>query len=421
MSIELLGLSAAALAVAGLMAHRAIHPGGPSVTPLAAYLLTWILMITAYLWNPLLFIPLQARTWRVIGLGTIGCVLGYALVSRLLVRLPVTSAREQDDASTLRLLWQGSTIAGGVLFAAFFFQVSQRYGLANLAFLLFNLRSDVGAGAIPTGFHFFYFAELLVPLSLLCALRFRSRRGLYLAVAGGTLCALLLTSGRTNASKAILWAGAALLLHAGYRRLTPRVVTLGAGAVALVMVVFVLLGGLVGKTYENSPVFARFGGQPPFPSGLVLPYVYLASPLPTLDQVITTGGSAETRGSTLRPLYQIGALVDVRVRIPDKVQEFRATPYPFNVSTFLGPLYEDYTAGGVVVGSLLFGGVLAATYWYWRWKQTAASLLLCALGCVMAVTSSGDAVFNNVSYLFQVVVLLVGDRIAPALSEARAW
>jgi oligosaccharide repeat unit polymerase len=424
-SPELLALTATALAAVALATHRAVHPRGVGLTPLAAYLASWVAAITAYLWNPLHFIPLQARTWEVVGLGMAACALGYAVMSAHLARLPAAPhpSGDEGDAHTLRRLWQGCALASGLLFAAFLFHLSRRYGLANLGVLLFSLRSDLGAGSVPAGFHFFYFAEPLVPLSLLCALRFRSQRSRYLLVAAGTTLALLLTSGRTNASKAILWAGAAVLLHAGYRRLSPRLLALAAAAAALVLVVFVAIGGLIGKTYENSPVYARFGAQSPLPSGLALPYLYLAAPLPTLDQVLVTGGSGETRGSTLRPLYQVAALIDARVQVPEKVQEFRPTPYPFNVSTYLGPLYEDYGSTGVVVGSLLFGGLLAGMFWYWRSRRTGTALLLCALACVMAVTSSGDAVFNNLSYLFQVVLLVAADRLVsprvPAASVAR--
>lgn len=425
MSLDLLFLTAAGLGTVGSGIHRAIHPRGVGVTPLAAFLAVWVLALTAYLWNPLEFIPLQTRTWETVGLGIGGVVLGYAAVTAGVGRLlhEPAAATVPDDAPTLRRLWQGCAVAGAALFAAFFLHLWSRYGLANLGLVLFRLRSDLGAGSVPIAFHFFYFAEPLVPLSLLCALHFRSHRNRYLLMAGGATLALLLTSGRTNASKAILWAGIALLLHAGHRRFSPRLLVMaGAGAAALILVIFLALGGIIGKTYENSPVYGRFGSASPIPSGLTLPYLYVAAPLPTLDQVIASGGSAATRGSTLRPIYQVGALLDARVRVPEKIQEFRATPYPFNVSTFLGPLHEDYGPGGVVIGALLFGALLAAVYQYWRFSQRFSTLLLCALVCVMAVTSSTDAVFNNPSYLFQIGLLIAADRLVshPVVSRPGA-
>lgn len=417
MSHDLLALVAAALAASGLAILRAVHPRGAGVTPLGVYLVMWWIVIVAYLWNPLGFIPLQARTWEMIALGAGGCSAGYALVSGLLARTESTTRRASvpaDDDRTLLRLWCGCAVLAGLLFAVFCAQLLRTYGVGTVAGLLFSLRSDLGAGSVPLGFHFFYFAEPLVALSVLCAARFPAQRARYASAAGVVTLALLSTSGRTNASKAILWAGVALLLHAGRQRVTFRLAAAMASGLALLLIVFLSLGSLIGKTYENSPVYAKFGTDPPVPAGLTLPYLYLTAPLPTLDRVIATGGSSTTRGSSLRPLYQVGALVDLRVRVPEKIQEFQATPYPFNVSTSVGPLYEDYGSGGVAVGSALTGGLLALMYWSWRTRPSAATLLLCALACVMAVTSTGDAVLNNLSYLIQAALFAVADRfVAP--------
>ena len=102
----------------------------------------------------------------------------------------------------LRAVWLFSIMAALLLLAIFLRYVVSRFGINPQT--LYKARSTIGFEGAPTvGFYFFYFAELVVPSSAVLALETGRRR--YWAVAGMATLSLLATTGRTNATKAVIW------------------------------------------------------------------------------------------------------------------------------------------------------------------------------------------------------------------------
>lgn len=397
----------------GLYFHRLIYGKGCGLTPLAGGAISWGSTLLLYLWNPLHFYALTDHAWLILAMATCSFAFGYAVTtlgSRLQrPRLPPHEHSPQwapEELRPIRRLWALALFVTIALFAEYLFYVVHTYGLSSLHTILFQLRTQESQHGAPTfGFYFFYAAELLVPLSVVLALGYRSRRRQYISVAVAASAALLTTSGRTNATIAIIWALAVMALFWGGRRLkVSRLAILGLGAVTL-LVLFLLLGAVIGKTYANSTLAAEFGDNPPIPSLLVEPYFYVSSPLADFSQVVSQPSPHQRGENSFREVLQVAHLFDRQIVPPPLVEAYHYIPYPDNVSTSITPFWNDFGTLGVIVGEVLVGSLLAAAFWVWSVRRTPASLVLAAMATLVALTSTGPAQYNQPSWIIQALLL----------------
>ena len=395
-------LLAALLSAAALTAHRLVHGGRTGPTPLAAYYATWTASAALAVWNPLEFVPVGRDTWDAALLAAGAVTAGYALA--LVATRRAGRARGAVSADVLRRIVHLLLLLGVPLFALFV-PVLLSLGLVDSpATALYRLRVGLAEGGAPSpGFYFFYCFQPLVPAS---ALLFRvTRQKRYAVIAAAAAACLLLTSGRTNATIAILWTAAALALARppGTRRRRDTGAIVAAGV--LTLVVFAVLGAAVGKTYENSHLAQRYGESPPVSRHLVLPVYYVTGPLPTLDQVMQTQGGADSYRNTLRPLLQVAEAAGAPVEAPPKIQPFYAVPGPFNLATYLSPLWRDGGLFGIALGAFLLGCTVGSAYGLWSTRRTAPTLLLAALATTTSLATALDASYNELSVYFQVACI----------------
>lgn len=396
-------------------------------SPLAGTMLAWSGVIALYLWNPIGLTPIRPATWALICCALTTYTIGYATVAawdKAAIRR-ANVAVELAVPRTVTRLWTVTAAVAAALLALFLSQTVPTYGQSNLGSYLLNLRLSLGEGRVPLGFYYFYFAELLVPFSYLLSRRLPNRRWLFRAVAIVALLALLLTSARTNASKALLWTGVAWLIDPLRPRLRMRMAARAVVGVITGLVIFTLLGDLIGKSYENSSLAAdqSVHSSRGIPAELALPYLYVVGPLPTLDQVVHEDTYATARDSggaaVLRPVLQVLERVVPGVTAPAQQQAFRYIPYPFNTATFIGPVFSDWGLQGVVVVVFALGVVGGWAQIRWRRDRSLANQLLLSLIVVSAITSTGDLSLNGLSYLLQIALLLYAGRRSRTQSRRR--
>lgn len=406
-------LIAPGLGISGLYFHRLAHGRATGVTPLAAGILSWGASLLLYLWNPLHYFAISDKAWGLLAVAAGSFAVGYGttiLGSHL--RLAPAAARppagqwDSVQLRPLRRLWVLAGMLTLALFSEYFVYIFRTYGFSSIHVILFQLRTQQAAHGAPTfGFYFFYAAELLVPLSVVLALGDAKRRRRYVLVALVSIGALLTTSGRTNATIAIVWSLCVLAIFWGGRQFKfSRMAALALGVVSL-LGLFLLLGTAIGKTYANSAVANEFGENPPVPALLVEPYFYVSSPLADFSQVVAQSTTNEGGKNTFREVFQVIHAVEPQVTVPPLVEAFHYIPYPDNVSTSITPFYEDFGVIGVLIGEFLVGVLLAWAYSTWSTRRSPASLALAAMATLVAFTSTGPAQYNQPSWIIQALLL----------------
>ena len=405
--------------------HRKVHGERTGMTPLAGYIGAWVLMISAYSVDPLGLYESTTLAWMLIGASFTTFIVGYAFAMFHASRRERTARanhRTRMDAMTtkpIRLLWLIFLSFEVVLFVVFAFEIARTYGVSSTT--LTALRIDEGRGHVPPGFYFFVFAEPIVPISAILALIEPRHRVRYLAVAGLSIAMLLTTSGRSNVIFAILWALCAFAIYQGPALIRPRVVLVAVAALLLAFAIFQVIGNTIGKSYQNSYVYARFGDHPPIPAPFVYPYLYLEGPVPTFSAIVTHTHSFGLGRYTFRPVFEALGLIDHQVAVPSHIQTFQSIPYPFNVSTYVSWFYRDFGVPGVVVGPALLGFLLGRIYATWRRRPSPASLALAAFACVVAIASIGDLLLLDLSRLFEfgaLASIVVLERRRPLLDQS---
>jgi oligosaccharide repeat unit polymerase len=399
-------------ALAGLV-HRLVHGKRVGMTPLAGYSAAWITVFTLYLIDPLGLDQVSTYAWMLIGISSLALVLGYGCAIALAPKRSKWLRIDAGDdpatnlatADPLKLLWLACLVAGSALFVLYVNQLVSLYGLSVNTLQAFRINE--GLGPVPIGFYFYIFAEPLVPISVVLWLIRSKRRSGYLLTAAFATVALLATTGRTNALYAVLWSLSAYALFQGSRLVRPRQLLVAATSLLLAFAIFQVLGENIGKTYEHSALFGRFGDQPPIPAPLVVPYLYLEGPLPTFSAVVRDTDSYGAGRYSFRPVYQFIAFFDHDITVPPHIQDFEAIPYPFNASTYLSSFYRDFGIVGVLFGPAVVGLIVGILYAGWRSRASPATLCLAAFACVVTISSVYDLPLLDLSRVVEVGALAI--------------
>lgn len=375
------------------------------------YVWRWLLLLQAYVLNPLDYNTLRSKTWIAISLATLFWLAGASTMHRSkAVRLPLLTGTTGLDPSRYLHFTYAVFGLGTALFALYAYHVSARFGVNALIAEPQALRIAMAAGHVPLGFHFFYFYELVPSLSLWANIKLRLSRGnrwALQAIMAISFVGLLGTTARTNVTKAILlaffvWVASRpkpLSQGAFLRRLAP----LAIGAVLL----FLIVGGALGK---NAVGFALGGGtDSALRSNLLLVYHYNAAQLPTLDMLLHDPNVQHTYGAyTLRPVAQIAGRFFAEYSAPSHIGEYYNVPQPFNVATHLDVMYKDFGLLGVYLLSFLFGLATGAIHRiWWTWRERPGPQFIFALWAAVVFASTSAAAYIKVNYWLQALLVII--------------
>ncbi len=410
----LAALIVAPLAGLAWFCTRAIHGRESGVTPLGAFLGSWTAATYLYVANPLGLYRLSAFGLWVVGLG-IGCfIAGYAPVAIFLQRrhapvdrAPTTS--QEDEVRAIERIWIWCRRLWVPLFAVFLGQLDT-YGARSLSGLLSVLRLDLTeSGNAPLGFYFFYFAQVSVPFG--AVLYFETRRRRYLWWTAAAMLALVFTSGRYNLLVA-LFSVLFIAVLWGRLHLTKRRVGLALIGLVTALAFFNYVGNGVGKTYENSQLFAKWGDRPPEPTFLMQGLFYVAGPLPYFGDLVRTSSEngSEHGANTARPFLQAASIVAPGIKPPAKIREFRAIPFDTNLGTYMAAPYRDFGVLGLAIVSGLFGFLSALSWAAWKRRDGPVALAVLSLVLVFCVGSVLDAGYTELWFVLFLALAWLASR-----------
>lgn len=399
------------------LVHRGLHARGSGLTPLGVLYAVWIFATFLYVSNPfdLERLPTQG-TIALIG-AAVSFTLGYGIVilgarKRLAAAaapatLQLGSRHSVRQISAFARTWKLCLFAWGLLLVVYLTQI-RAYSGDGLHVLLYSLRTSLGnSDSAPVGFYYFYFAQILVPFGAI--LRIRTGGRMYLWWSLAALLSLVLTSGRTNIIIAILsWAFVDVL--ATTQKFNRRRIVNIAFVSFCVCFTFAFLGNTIGKTYENSEMYAAYGSNPPVPASLVQPLFYVNGTISYFGQLTESPG-AEDRGSNLgRPFLQVASVLDSSIVPPAKIQPFLSVPFQTNLGTYLSPIWRDFGLVGIIVVNAILGALAAIAWILWRIRRTPGTLAITSVTMVFCTSSILDASFTELWFAVFLLLVAISSR-----------
>jgi oligosaccharide repeat unit polymerase len=407
---------------------------GRSLSPAGIYVVRWWLLIALYCVNPFGYPRLSLQAWFGVASALLCFLIGYLVVRAPARRRPAAAwamAGQRLEVPVPRRLWRAVLAVFGVglmLYLVYAVQVALEYGPIAAVLGPSQLRAAITNGQVPFGFHYLYFFEMVPALTVLLARHYRlSRPQVRLLIVIGTFTAVTLlgTTARTNAFKAVVWAGVVYLYTSRPRLFNRRLAVLVGGGVLLLMFLFTAIGNNLGKSYANSAFGTRGIVLPSWFRPLALPYHYNAAELPTLDALLHDGSVTPAYGTnTFNPLASALAAVIPGFSAPSHIGQFYSNPYPFNVATQLDVFFRDFGLVGLPLGSFVLGllaGVITGRFFAKPWLPS--RIMLVSWLAMILNSSTGAAAFAKISYVLQLVIILaigryVKERLLPGPEPA---
>ena len=404
----------------------------PSLHPVQLSAIPWALAATLYALHLLPYRPLAWGTVAVAVLSTLAfaggtmCFGSGRAVPGLGFAPPSTRDRRRAVAAATVLI--GLT---ALLLGAYLAQAVSRYGLRATFVSTAALRAAVEHGDFAVTIKYIYVAMAAIAVSGVAAAvaaEARHRRA-WLAITVVCVASLYFGTGRaTIVSGAVV--GLVAFGIAATKPIVMRRVLEFAGAMGLLALVVFLIGGqLIGKTFSNNrdlQILPSVFSQHRSLSMLALPYQYATAPIAALDvQVGVARALGDGHGCATFPAA-CSVLRKIGVHAPNvkKIRPFTAAPLPWNTYTALDVALID---GGRVLAVPIIGllGVLAGLIWRWANLRRLLGQIAYALEAAALITAFGSFNFTAPdllgAFLICAVTLWAIDRIpASGLGSASA-
>ena len=228
-----------------------------------------------------------------------------------------------------------------------------------------NLRAPVQAGDYALTVKYLYFALAAAAMCGIAAGVRPDRRRRWLAAAAVAVASTYFATGRATVVVAGLAASVGFLVAAGSRFPLRRAllgVTL-AGVVSLG--VFMLMGQLIGKTYENSGLgtVRSFFTDHPSAGALATPYMYVSAPIGALNVLVLDPPGERSDGcAMLSVACSVMARAGVDAHPTRAIRPFTDAPIPWNTYTALDDSIRDV---GIAAAPIVFAVLGALCGWLW--------------------------------------------------------
>jgi oligosaccharide repeat unit polymerase len=367
----------------------------PPLHPAQLWSVPWALAAGLFALQLLPYRSLSVLTGALAAGATLAFVAGTLAGDRYVRSRLARTASVDADYGLLAGAAIGALLLTALLLIAFLWQTSQRFGLHDALISSVDVRLAVGAGATPVTIKYVYAALAACALSGAAVARApttKQRLG-WAVAAGAAVASLYFSTGRSTVVYGVIIATTAYLL--GRPRLPARSrFLLGVGAIACIAVVVQILGGLViGKTYANNADLQR---TPSFFSShrdlrtFALPYQYGSAPIAALGvQVDASSTLGTSRGCAIfseacSVLSDLGADVEPVPRI----RPFTQPPLPWNTYTGLDAPLLDVGVVGVIPVLAIVGALMGALWGAARARRRHALIgYPIAAAAVIAATS----------------------------------
>ena len=393
----------------------------PPLHPAQLWSIPWALACDLYV--------LRLLPYRTLGVGTAalacGASVGFVVGAAAGARIRVTPFRQSSEKTSvgLHVLRTAAVLCLGLtalFLSAFLAQAAARYGIRAALISTVAVRDAVGAGEFAATIKYVYAALAATALCAIVAAREpAARAGRWRLATLLAIASIYFSTGRGTLVVATI-VGLVAYVLARDRRLTRAQFIGGCVGVAVIaLIVFVVGGRLIGKTYANNPsiqaVPSAFRDQPKL-RVLALPYEYASAPIAALDVQIhastawgaTHGCAALSEGC--RVLHKLG----LPLQGTSRIRPFTTDPLPWNTYTALDiPLLD----GGYVFAIPILGLCGLVMGWLWRLARRRSLLAICAYAILApaAATSSGSFSFTAPHLIGAVLIAFSGIAFARPL------
>jgi oligosaccharide repeat unit polymerase len=314
----------------------------PPLHPIVLWTAAWSIATGLY---ALHLLPYAETTWKLAAVATggtaafcLGAWLGDGVVSAR-VATPATGGSVVPGAA---LLCAGLTT---FLLLALLVQVSARFGVSAALISSAEVRRAIGDGFASVTIKFVYPGLATAALAALAAARSTRRTG-WLVLAGAATGSMYFSTGRSTILLAAITAASAYLLGRPRMPSARRLLPLAAGAAVAVVVLMLVMGQLLGKTFANSEIATLdtpFDGSKAV-SVLALPYHYASTPIAALQaQVDVLPLFGRTYGCALaRDACAVLDKAGMNVEPEPRIRPFTGSPLPWNTYTALDLPLVDF-------------------------------------------------------------------------------
>jgi oligosaccharide repeat unit polymerase len=323
----------------------------------------------------------------------------------------------------------GALVLTALLLIAFLWQTIHRFGLHDALVSSVEVREAIGTGATPVTIKFVYAALAASAVSGVAAAQAPTpnRRIAWAMAASAAVASLYFSTGRGILVYGLIIAAIAYLL--ARPRLPPRGrFLLGVGVIASIAVIVHILGGLViGKTYANNPDLRQTPSYFSSHSELrafALPYQYASAPIAALgievdaSTPLGTSHGCAVFSEACSILRHLGANVEPVRRI----RPFTRPPLPWNTYTSLdAPLQDVGVVGAIPLMALV--GILVGGLWGAARARRRHALVAYPIAAAAVVAAPGQFAFTAPHLLGAMVIasgLLVLSNQVGRLPEARS-
>ena len=366
----------------------------PPLHPVQLWAAPWAVAVVLY---QLRFFPYRALSWQTSLLAS-GAALAFSagalLTSDLRATPVVPEPTRHPEARLSRSTWllAGATL---LLLGLFLTQAVTTVGFHSTFISPSNLRAAIQHGDFVISIKYVYCALATCGCAALTAAQASSGRlrAQWLLVTAFAIGSLYLATGRSTVVSGVIVAATAYSL--GRAPLSRRRLLISAGALAAVVIIVFLAGGvLIGKTYAHNPqvqstpsTFTRHRWL----DSMALPYEYASAPIAALE-VQNEAATALGDGhgcAILHPLCT--GLADLGFHVPyiPTIRPFTAAPLPWNTFTALDlPLIDFGKLFLIPIFALV--GCACGAVWRRARRYGALAIITYALLSVALLTSSGS-------------------------------
>ena len=329
------------------------------LSPASLYVAMWLLLVGLYLMPVVAYTDVGSDAWLAV-FGSLAAFTGGCLFTITLAgRARPQPLRPQDalafrvDRSRLERAILIITLLGTIGLIGYLKLVNDQFGVG----VFFSGNSFIVRQAEATEefqrefgpAKFLNYLNFAIPPLLMFYYRvFPKGAALKLIVcAVPTVASAALSLDRTQPFFVIMWTAFIYLLLTGKsegRRLLVAALAVGG----LLIVVFLAVGAVLGKTAENNPLLLSASLLPETFDPILLPYSYLTSGIPALDRYLASNPPAEYWGLfSLLPVSKILVGWGLASAAPSEIGPFYLIPFPQNTYTFLNVFYSDFGMPGV--------------------------------------------------------------------------
>lgn len=374
------------------------------LNPVSVFVSVWGINLVVFSIFADQYIKIHAQTWLVLLASFVTYLLGiysfwFGIPDKRWLRRNLKSEdrifalRSTIDKGKMRVAIYFLIVAGGIFFFYFLISVGRLQGFNRIIYTLLDTRSVMkNEGALP-GFHYLYFWEMLLPLTVLYILLFGKRSDLMLVIVVLilTLC-LVLTGAKTNIAKSLMWSFVFYSLLKFENIQLKRIVVISISVIFSGIFLFFVHTGFTGELKnfhaQFREVILRFSAQ-----------------FPTFQLLINDSSISHSYGSLIfHPVAKLAQLVWPEMYVPSHILDFYPVPYWFNLATYLDVFYRDFGVVGVVMLPWFFG-VLSGSCFYLYCIKKNNFFVLFAFSIILlwTIASPSTAGFIKPSFWFQII------------------